>query len=122
MNDKDFITNDGVITNDEHFLRAKRRVKAIKGFYTHLMIYLFMNLIISTINMFFNHDIHDSKTFFMALTHFSTYMTWIIWGIGLLAHGINVFWLTSSRYSKWEERKIQEIMKQEAEDQSTQYN
>ena len=103
------------------YLRAKKRVKDIKGFYTHLVIYLGMNVIISALNMFLNHDIYDSKTFFTALTHFSAYMTWVLWGIGLLIHGLKVFWLRSSFFKRWEDRKLQEFLNEEAQEIRNRY-
>lgn len=105
----------------EQYLQAKKQVKDIKGFYTHLLIYIVVNLTVSTVNMLWNHDITDRKTFFAALTHFSTYMNWIFWGIGLLIHGLNVFWLRSSFFKAWEARKVQEYMKEEAIEKGT-YN
>jgi len=103
------------------YLRAVKRVKEIKGFYTHLMVYVVINIMVSAINMFLNHQISDSASFFKALGHFSTYMTWVLWGIGLLIHGLNVFWLKASYFKKWEDRKLQEFMNEDLEDSTQQY-
>ena len=103
------------------YLRAVKRVKEIKGFYTHLMVYIVINIMVSTINMVLNHQISDSASFFKALGHFSTYMTWVLWGIGLLVHGLNVFWLRATYFKKWEDRKMQEYMNEDVGESNQRY-
>lgn len=85
------------------FERAQKRVKAIKGFYTHLTIYLLVNAFI-IITLFLNLDKEEE------FWHFSTFSTPLFWGIGLTFHALNVFGQTLFFSNKWEERKIQEFM------------
>jgi hypothetical protein len=81
---------------------AAKRVKDLKGFYTHLAVYIVINIIILIGNQHWN----ESGNFFQ-LKNFSTA---IFWGIGLVAHGLNVFGLGLFFSKKWEEKKIKEIM------------
>jgi len=74
--------------------KAVKRVKEIKGFYGNLISYciiipflVILNLITSPRELWF-------------------YWPMLGWGVGLLAHGMNVFAIGKN----WEEKKIQEIM------------
>ena len=89
-------------------IKAKKKVEALKGFYTHLMIYLVINtslLIIKIIGNFYYGD------YFMGpLWHFSTFATWLFWGIGLSFHALKVFKKNPFFNRNWEERQIQKYL------------
>jgi hypothetical protein len=90
---------------EKRYKRAHERVEALKGFYTHLTVYVLVNLGLFAIN---------------ALTGGTWWFFWplIIWGIGLTAHAVSVFLAgeTGPLGTAWEERKTKEIMeKEEAE-------
>lgn len=91
------------VQDQARFRRAQKKVKAIKGFYTHLTVYLFVNAFI-IISLYLNLDKGEQ------FLHFSTFSTPFFWGIGLVFHGLNVFKRTVFFGNKWEERKIQEFM------------
>lgn len=82
---------------------AESRVKKLKGFYTHLIVYLLINTFIIYINYGYSKGN-------VSLFEFKTFSTAIFWGIGLLAHGFNVFLIDFLFGKEWEERKIKEIM------------
>lgn len=92
---------------DERYGLAYKRVKRIKGFYVHAMVYFFVNIFIVYGNYYGNsnrdYDFWSWQTFSTAL----------FWGIGLLAHGLSVFGRTIFFSQNWEERKIQEFMNKE---------
>lgn len=92
-------------TNDQYYM-AYKRVKRIKGFYTHLIVYIFVNLY-----LIFNKCYEASST--ESLYHLHTYSTAIFWGIGLVAHGLSVFGRELFFGSNWEERKIQELIEKD---------
>lgn len=78
----------------EQFELAKKRVQELKGFYTHLAVYV---LVIG----------------FLAIINFVTPspFPWVIfpaggWGIGLGIHALNAFVLGAG----WEQRKMNEIL------------
>lgn len=92
--------------NEDHinYLEAKKRVKRIKGFYIHAMVYFIVNLII-----IFSNAILEHKGF----SNIENYYTAIFWGIGLFAHGLSVFMPNFIFGQDWEEKKIKEIMDKE---------
>lgn len=92
--------------------RAEKRVKDIKGFYTHLMIYLVVNLVLLFIQLVqFNFEFGD-----FYITVFGYLSTPFFWGIGLLFHGLYVFQHKLKFFKNWEERKIREYMDKDEEE------
>ena len=87
----------------ERYERAAKRVKQIKGFFSHALVYTVINTIIIIFNV---QNLQPGESFFQ-WQHFTTL---IFWGIGLLAHGLTVFLPNFILGKDWEERKIQEIM------------
>lgn len=91
---------------EQKYIRAKKKVKAIKGFYIHLTVYIIINLflIITYVIAGFGWKI---------FWQWQTYNTAIFWGIGIAFHAFNVFGMNFLLGSNWEERKIKEIMSKE---------
>lgn len=96
------LQNESSISNEEYDA-AYKRVKRIKGFYTHLIVYVLVNLYLIAIQCFDQHSLR-------ALSELQTYVTSFFWGIGIVAHGISVFGRTIFFGTNWEERKIRELM------------
>lgn len=92
--------------------RAKKRVDEIKGFYTHLIVYILVNafLLIAASGIIEN-NIVDAHV--PGWAHFTTPF---FWGIGLLFHGLYVFQFKAGFFKKWEERKIREFMERDKEE------
>lgn len=86
--------------------KARKRVKAIGGFYKHLTVYIIVNIALLAIN-YFDHD--NGEVFF----RFNNFSTAIFWGIGLLFHGFSVFGTCLFLGNDWEERKMKEFMEVE---------
>lgn len=85
---------------------AKTQVKKLKSFYIHLFIFIAVNCMI----LYGNYKyLNPGETIFQ-LRNFSTAF-W--WGIGLFAHGLNVFCFDFFLGKDWEERKIREIMERD---------
>ena len=102
-------------TKEHQYLKAKKRVKDIKGFYTHFSVYVVINLFISGI-IIYGLSYGDNYSFGDAITHFGVYSTWVFWGIGVFFHWLGVFGFKSLGFGKnWEERKIKELMEEEDE-------
>ena len=81
---------------DDRYLRARKRVEELKGFYTHLAVYIIVNTGLFLINYL------TSDTWWF-------YWPMIGWGIGLAAHAVSIF--TEGRFGRqWEERKLREYM------------
>ena len=101
MNEIDKMQND-------KYLKAKKRVKQIRGFYTHLLVYLLVNTSITIAKMLLIYHVADFKAFVGMLSHMDIYLSWVLSGIGLLVHGLIVFVFKS--FKNWEEKKIKEYM------------
>ncbi len=83
--------------NNDAYIKAHRRVKEIKEFYSNLMSYLIVVPFLIFINYY---------------TYWGFQWFWFPlfgWGIGVTIHGFTVFGYGTS----WEEKKIQEIMEKE---------
>ncbi|AWK07152.1 hypothetical protein HYN56_24150 [Flavobacterium crocinum] len=104
--------HSGELSTDESYNAAYKKVKKIKGFYSHLKVYIIVNIIIIASSLSRNHEVGGID--FSGLTEWHTYSTAFFWGIGLVAHGLSVF---SSEWffgSDWEQRKIQKYMDKES--------
>ncbi len=100
-------------TKEQQYLKAKKKVKEIKGFYVHLIVYVLVNIFISCI-ILFGLTSQGNYQFNDAIGNFGVYSTWLFWGIGLFFHWFGVFGFTSIVSKDWEERKIKELMEKEA--------
>lgn len=86
--------------NDKNiqYERARKRVKEIKGFYIHALVFVLVNLFIIVLKLTKNEqdEIH----------------VWGIgfWAIGLFIHGLSVFLPNFIFGRDWEEKKIRELM------------
>jgi hypothetical protein len=85
---------------------AYKKVKRIKGFYTHLSVYLLINMVIVGLNI---SELKPGESYFQ----WQNFATLFFWGIGLLAHGLSVFMPYFVFGKNWEERKIKELMEKE---------
>ncbi|MBK8052710.1 MAG: 2TM domain-containing protein [Saprospiraceae bacterium] len=102
----------GIIMNNPEqemaYEAAQKRVKKLKGFYIHLLVYIVINVMIIYANYSY------SKTS-ASLFEFKNFSTAFWWGIGLMAHAFNVFIADLFLGRNWEERKIRELMDREKE-------
>ncbi len=87
----------------QKFERAKKRVKAISGFYKHLLSYMLVNLFLISMKYF---KLEPGEEFL----RFSTFSVAFFWGIGLAFHAISVFGSNVFLGQDWEEKKINELM------------
>jgi uncharacterized integral membrane protein len=93
--------NDRDYAREEAYLRAKKKLEKLMGFYWHLAVYIIVNaflIILITVN--------SGQSFFS----FGTWATAFFWGIGLLFHFLGVFGPNFMFGKDWEERKIKEYM------------
>ncbi|MDR7371262.1 2TM domain-containing protein [Flavobacterium aquidurense] len=94
--------------NDESFEIAYRKVKRIRGFYSHLKVYIIVNVIIIVSS--FNRDLIGSNFRDSGIFDWHTYTTAFYWGIALLIHSFTVFGMDRFFNDEWEEKKIQKYM------------
>jgi hypothetical protein len=88
------------------YQEALKRVKKVKGFYTHLVVFIVINIMILIVNY---QELEVNESFF----RFKTFSTFLCWGVGLFAHGLSVFLPTIILGKDWEEKKIKELMEKE---------
>ena len=98
--------------NEEKYERAKKKVKEIKGFYTHLTVYLVVNTMILLLRLNFFKDGFAN----ISIPDWSYFTTPFFWGIGLTFHGLYTFQHKFSFFKRWEERKIKEYMDRDNEE------
>ena len=85
---------------DQSYEQAKKKVKAKIGFMIHLTVYILVNGLLISINLF-----QSDGTAWSAWPMFG-------WGIGLLFHGLGVFLFSS--LAKFKEQMIQNELKKTA--------
>lgn len=85
----------------ERYTRAKHRVEELKSFYTHLIVYIVVNLGLFLINI-----LTSPRTLWFYWPLFG-------WGIGVVAHGLGVFGGGKILGREWENKKIKEIMEKD---------
>lgn len=100
---------DNKFLEQEKYDRAAKKVKRFKGFYSHLGVYVVINIMI----VIFNIQRLDSGESYFQWENFTTLG---LWGIGLLVHGLSVFMPDFIMGKNWEERKIREYMESEKND------
>jgi len=84
--------------DEEKYIKAKKRVEEIKGFYSHLFSYIGVNVVLIVINL-----VTSPGTLWF-------YWVTIFWGIGIFWHAMGVFVFHKITAGSWEKRKIKEIM------------
>ena len=91
--------------NDEEkiYELAKKRVGDIKKFYSDLLGYVVVNVILFIID------------FLTSPGHWWFYWVALIWGALLIGHAVKVFAFGGIGSKKWEEDKIKEILDKENE-------
>jgi hypothetical protein len=86
-------------TEEQKYLRAKKKVENLKGFYSNLLAYCLVIPFLIFINLMTSRD------------HYWFWYPAIGWGIGIVFHAVGVFNHTSFFGRDWEERKIKKMMK-----------
>lgn len=92
----------------ERLARAKEKLVRIKGFYTHMTIYIIMNLAV-TANVIYQR-MQGGESFWDTMD-FWTFTVWFFWGIGLFFHGMRAFGKNPIFSKEWEAKQIEKIMK-----------
>jgi uncharacterized membrane protein YecN with MAPEG domain len=77
-----------------HDIRARKEYAAIKGFYTHFLVFVPVMLLLVVIDVVTGGD---------------TWVHWVGlgWGLGLAAHAYAAFVLTPRQMAKWERDQLE---------------
>lgn len=78
--------------------RARRKVRKIKAYYSHLATYISVNLFLFLINLM------TSPSYFWCV------FPLLGWGIGMFLHTVAIFGIFGIGGKKWEEQKVQELL------------
>lgn len=100
---KDFVPST---PEEAKYYEAAKKVKKIKGFYTHAIVYVLVNIMIVIFNI---QDLDPGESYFQ----YKNFFTAFFWGIGLAAHGLSVFVPSILFGQNWEEKKIKELMEKD---------
>ncbi|MGC4128679.1 MAG: 2TM domain-containing protein [Bergeyella sp.] len=90
------------------YAKAKKRVQKIKGLYSHLAVYIMVNIFLFIIN----YPELEKRDAFSSFS-WELWATPVFWGIGLLVHAATVFLPGFFLGKDWEELKIRELMEKE---------
>ena len=94
------------------YKKAKEKVKKEKDFYTHLTVYIVINLALIIINL----GVFQSGFSNINIPKWPMFTTPFFWGIGLFFHWISVYKNKFAFLKNWEDKKIKEYMEKEDED------
>ena len=85
-------------TEEQKYIRAKKKVDEIKGFYWNLLSYCLVIPFLIFVNLMTSPGYH--------------WFWWPMlgWGIGMVFHAYGVFWKNILFGADWEERKINELI------------
>jgi hypothetical protein len=104
------------INKTDKMIRAKKHVDELKGFYIHLLVYVLVNIFITSVTVIAR--VNGGESFGAAFFSFASFSTAIFWGIGLAFHAAKVYSFSPFFSKDWEERQIQKYIekdKKEAE-------
>lgn len=103
-------------STEESYNIAYKKVKRIKGFYSHLKVYIIVNafIIISSLSRGYIGNHFEVRGF----NNWEIYSTAFYWGIALLIHAISVFGSDIFFSKDWEQKKIQKYMEKEAQNKN----
>ncbi len=99
------------------YKKALKRVKKIKRFYRHLTVYIVVNIFLVYFGLRgvdfleINSPEVDANVVFWLF--WNVLSVPILWGIGLLIHGLCVFKPKSNIVKRWEERQLQKILEKD---------
>ena len=91
------------------YKKAKKKVKEVKDFYTHLTVYIVINSALIIINL----GVFQSGFTDIRIPKWPMFTTPFFWGIGLFFHWVSVFKDNFSFLKNWEDKKIKEYMEKE---------
>lgn len=97
------------------YKKAEKRMKQLKGFYIHLVIYIVINTFIS-INRVIMHYYNNDDSWTEALWQTDTFSVWLFWGIGLAFHAAKTFNFNPFFSKDWEKRQIEKYMNEDKDE------
>jgi len=102
----------------EKYVKARRRVDAIKRFYFHLIQYLIITILIISfkgriLDFFISKGVENPDV--LNWMEMNILAIPIIWGLVLSVMGLSLFIFRSNRIKNWEERQIRKYLESDKE-------
>jgi uncharacterized membrane protein (DUF485 family) len=101
-------------TNNTTYKEVEKNVKRMKNFYNHVQIFVIMMLVLllfsDIIVSFFEARITNPNS--LNWIKANIWVNAVLWLFGLIIHGIYVFKFKANFIDKWEQTKMEELMKQ----------
>lgn len=82
--------------------KAKTKVKNIKGFYNHIIIFVIMNFIFLAVVIYIDFSVKYFVNFFV-----------LPWAMGIFVQWMLTFKWNPFTNKKWEQRKIKELIEEQ---------
>ena len=102
---------------DTKYEEALKHVKDLKEFYQHLLVYIIFVVVWllfkEQIITFVIEKTESTDSDFMYWLNINVAITPVLWGMGVLIHGLYVHRFKFSFFKHWESRKIKEFMEEE---------
>jgi hypothetical protein len=89
------------MNEEEKYKYAKKKVKDLKGFYSHLIVYFVINIFLVIINLISTPE----RIWFYWVT--------LGWGVAVVLNAVAVFGLGGLFGSDWEEKKIKKYLEKD---------
>tara|TARA_R110002049_G_scaffold108455_1_gene256738 strand:- start:21853 stop:22179 length:327 start_codon:yes stop_codon:yes gene_type:complete len=96
----------------ESFYRAQNKTKRIRNFYLHLILY-FIGIALIAYNFYIMSGPYTSIITGVNIT------TIVLWSIVIIVHGWSVFKGQLFFKKSWEDRKVEQFLKEEKEEETT---
>lgn len=110
----------------EKRLKARKRVDDMKKFYRHLRVYIIINVLLLVVKFNLFQWFKDDYEWLQS-PQFNDWFSWnvfgtpVLWGLGLLVHGLYVFKLKSKSWQElkpkflkdWEKRQIEKFINED---------
>tara|TARA_B110000240_G_C13353468_1_gene390757 strand:- start:405 stop:728 length:324 start_codon:yes stop_codon:yes gene_type:complete len=101
-------------TNNTTYKEVEKNVKRMKNFYNHVQIFVIMILVLLLLSdiivSFFEARITNPNS--LNWIKANIWVNAVLWLFGLIIHGIYVFKFKANFIDKWEQTKMEELMKQ----------
>lgn len=105
--------------------KAKKRVEELKQFYSHVRVYILVNILLLLLKGefidFFTGKTEEIDPNFLYWIDLNVIITPVLWGIALLIHGLYAYRYKFGFIRNWEQRQIQRFLEEE-ESQERPYN
>lgn len=97
------------------YQRAEKKMKALKGFHSHLWIFIIITVMIFVVRFLILPRIGalPEEEGFVDWLDVNTYLVPGLWGLAVAIHGITAYRHKIKWLKDWENRKIEEYMEQE---------